>query len=474
MNLIKNGNNYYLAKSGNNYYGIQGNYYTIVNGKLIWANPNIYLQNDSTNYINVNYVPKRNTAVIIDFKVDDVRSISSSTRNWICGGEALYNKPGNFYGGFWFQGTAASGSRFWFNTTSLGSGTAGSVSSEEFILHKYRLILAAPYNINYRNSNNNGSSSYLIQIDENSTIKTINNLESNWGELSKSIVLFNRTATLNSSTAFLLGKIYKAEVWEDNNLIKKLVPVPKGLLIGNFIVSSNGMFDIVEQKFYENQGTGEFTIGGIPEDYIIDNEKLIWCNENIYLQSTGTQYINTGFNANQDTRVKMKASTSTIRSNQSFFVGRNAAKVNTFAAWVLKNGSVTIFRNDYNTTQTNTTLNITANTIYNIDFNKNKFYVDDVLYSTNTYSQFQSTYPIILGASTRYTSSDTNYGNFFKGNDYNCEIYDNDILVRYFVPVPKDIVIGSFTVPSNGMFDIVNQQFYPNQGTGTFTYGKDS
>ena len=136
--------------------------------------------------------------------------------------------------------------------------------------------------------------------------------------------------------------------------------------------------------------------------------------------------------------------------------------------------SITIFRNDYNTTQTNTTLNITANTIYNIDFNKNKFYVDDVLYSTNTYSQFQSTYPIILGASTRYTASDTNYGNFFKGNDYNCEIYDNDTLVRYFVPVPKDMVIGSYTVPSNGMWDMVTQTFYPNLGTGTFTYGKDN
>lgn len=261
MNLIKSNNNYYLAKSSNKYYGIQGNDYTIVNGKLIWANSNIYLQNDAKNYIDMEYVPKKNSAIIVDFKVDNVRDIASSTRNWICGGEAVYAQPGNFYAGFWFIGTTASDSRFWLNTTNLGSGNTGTVSSGDFILYKYRLILTSPYNINYRNTNNNGSFSYIKQIDTDTNIRTMNNLEVNWGDFSQSIVLFNRTYSLNSSTAFLLGRIYKAEIWEDNNLIKKFIPVPTNLQIGSYTVPSNGMFDIVHQQFFPNQGTGTFTYG---------------------------------------------------------------------------------------------------------------------------------------------------------------------------------------------------------------------
>lgn len=467
MNLIKNGNKYYLAKNGNNYYGIQGNDYTIVNGKLIWANPNIYLQNDGTNYIDTNYVPKRNTAVIIDFKVDDVRSISSSTRNWICGGEDLYNKPGNFYGGFWFQGTAASGSRFWFNTTSLGSGTAGSVSSEEFILHKYKLILASPYNINYRNSNNNGSSSYLIQIDENSTIKTTSNLESNWGELSQSIVLFNRTATLNSSTAFLLGKIYKAEVWEDNNLIKKLVPVPKGLLIGNFVVPSNGMFDIVEQKFYENLGTGEFVIGGIPEDYINVGDNIVWTDDNIYLKCNGAQYFDSGFKANQDTKVDVDY-TPMESGSMTVYCCRDGLRSNTFTCFSPVSGTSST-RYDYNTTQNTISSNPVAGTRRHIVADKNKFYIDDILKYTATYSNFQANNTMIFGCSNA-----NGYDNYSKFKYHKIQVYDNGNLIRYFLPVNTGTIIGNFTVPAPGMWDAVTKTFYPNKGTGTFTYGKDS
>ena len=39
------------------------------------------------------------------------------------------------------------------------------------------------------------------------------------------------------------------------------VPVPIGLKIGDFVVPENGMWDIVEQKFYGNMGTGEFIYG---------------------------------------------------------------------------------------------------------------------------------------------------------------------------------------------------------------------
>lgn len=235
--------------------------YIIDDGKLKWAKPNIYLKNDGTNYIDTSYVPKRNTAIILDFKANDVRELSSNTRNWICGSDAIYNKPGNFYGGFWFQGTANSNSRFWLNTTSIGAGQQGAANSEDFILNKYKLILVSPYNINYRNTDDNGCNSYIIRLSDNTTIYTRNNLESNWGDLNLSLTLFNRKYTITSSTVFFLGNIYTTTIMEDNNLIMKLVPVPANLQIGTFTVPSNGMFDIVNQQFYPNAGTGTFIYG---------------------------------------------------------------------------------------------------------------------------------------------------------------------------------------------------------------------
>lgn len=77
---------------------------------------------------------------------------------------------------------------------------------------------------------------------------------------------------------------------------------------------------------------------------------------------------------------------------------------------------------------------------------------------------------LILGLPGLYTGFSGGGGAKF----YYCKIWNNSNLVRHFVPVPAGLQIGSFTVPSNGMFDIVNQQFYSNQGSGTFTYGKDA
>lgn len=50
---------------------------------------------------------------------------------------------------------------------------------------------------------------------------------------------------------------------------------------------------------------------------------------------------------------------------------------------------------------------------------------------------------------------------------YSCKIYDNNILVRDFVPCYRK------SDDEIGMYDIVNNVFYTNQGTGTFSKGND-
>ncbi len=58
-------------------------------------------------------------------------------------------------------------------------------------------------------------------------------------------------------------------------------------------------------------------------------------------------------------------------------------------------------------------------------------------------------------------------------NWYDVVIYNGDTLLGHFIPVPAGMVIGNYTVPANGMWDVVGQKFYGNSGTGDFIYGVD-
>jgi hypothetical protein len=52
------------------------------------------------------------------------------------------------------------------------------------------------------------------------------------------------------------------------------------------------------------------------------------------------------------------------------------------------------------------------------------------------------------------------WGDGFQGKMYYCKIYDNDILVRDFIPAVRD----SDSKP--GFYDLVTNQFYTNAGSG--------
>lgn len=104
--------------------------------------------------------------------------------------------------------------------------------------------------------------------------------------------------------------------------------------------------------------------------------------------------------------------------------------------------------------------------IYN---SKNKRYVNNLdtgtqgTIITTAYSGTFTTVNnlLILAKSNGYLSDHTN----FSGKMYSCKIWDNNTLVRHFIPVKKK---------STGevmMIDILTGQEYTNQGTGTFIGG---
>ena len=180
-----------------------------------------------------------------------------------------------------------------------------------------------------------------------------------------------------------------------------------------------------------------------------------------YITSSGTQYIRTGFAANQDTSVEMKASTTTTSQNAAFYCSRNTMNgAGAYVCFRINNK----FRHDYDTQRTENLSSIATNTIYKVYSNKNKLYVNDNLIHTANYTTFQSPYNMILLAS--HNGGETaSLGNYWSGNLYYCKIWDNETLVRDFVPCYRksDNAIG--------LYDRVEGIFYTNAGTGSFTKG---
>lgn len=180
-----------------------------------------------------------------------------------------------------------------------------------------------------------------------------------------------------------------------------------------------------------------------------------------YIESTGTQYIDTGFNPNQDTRIVMDVYVSTPTASESALLGARHAYANTSFDLFIKS---TGFQDDYNSSAVSVTLSTAVNARHTIDKNKNVFSVDGTVLRTATAATFTGSYPMFLLSINNGGSAMTSYPTTAK--IYSCQIYDNDTLVRDFIPVLN-------SDGAAGLYDMVSGAFYANAGTGSFTAGSE-
>lgn len=163
-----------------------------------------------------------------------------------------------------------------------------------------------------------------------------------------------------------------------------------------------------------------------------------------YIQSNGSQYIDTGFTPNQDTRVVVDFQF--IELSARFLFGtRRTVSAGGFTFNISSDGRwATAYGN---------TGNIfigTANTERHIvDKNKNLLYFDGILEETLKQNEFTSPQSLAIFACNTPSSG---YANKAKAKIYSFKIYDNDVLARDYIPC---------TNPSGkmGLYDIVNQEF---------------
>lgn len=175
-----------------------------------------------------------------------------------------------------------------------------------------------------------------------------------------------------------------------------------------------------------------------------------------YIQSSGTQYISTGFLPNNNTRVVADLQVVEVGESVALFGARAGASVTSYMAWQI---SATRFRSDFNDNYTNCNVDTVLNRIV-VDKNKNVCSFGDSTVTT-PYSTFQCENELKLFRGSSATS-------VTKGSSiklYSCQVYDNGNLIRDYIPA---IQINNGEA---GLYDQLNNAFYANEGSGDFIAG---
>lgn len=369
------------------------------------------------------------------------------------------------------MGYGGTGAEYWGIANASGNAGGG----------KYGLASWSYINIDAGNRDNivhnygeNGK--YYLDVNGSSISLGVTNVTS------KEYGLFNLGSA--SGDYDVKAKLYRLKAIQGGELVRDFIPCYRK---SDGVV---GLYDRVNDKFYTNSGSGSFTYGSdiyvtadtsvlVPDNHKIYanwslNTYTVTYNTNNgtllpsgytpveYVQASGGQYINTGYNPNYYTNVVYDFEYVSGDSNR--WIPILGQRVNDtsgmFAFWV--NSSSYSMAVNYGTVDSSTISNTNGFGRHIYSNNNNKFYLDGTLVQTISTDNFSSSYPLYIFAlnSTDQVAEARN----LNGKVYHLRIYDDGILVRNFIPAKN----SNGTV---GFYDSVNGIFYTNSGTETFGVG---
>ena len=172
-----------------------------------------------------------------------------------------------------------------------------------------------------------------------------------------------------------------------------------------------------------------------------------------YIESTGTQYINTG--VNNINGVEIQFQYLAYKQNASAFGARNGDSSDSRFGLTLYDGYFHIMPPGQNVNGI-----ITNKHIFKFGSNVNyQCYMDGEL-KINKIPTYKSSYNTYL-----FCECSGGYPSFYSNNlkIYYCKLYKDEILVRDFIPCEYNGKIG--------LWDKVTNQFFANNGTGKFVAG---
>ena len=185
-----------------------------------------------------------------------------------------------------------------------------------------------------------------------------------------------------------------------------------------------------------------------------------------YIESTGTQYIDTGVKGNSEIKIDIIFEITNTKTVQFFFGSRQSTSARTFCFLsVSGNNNPWGFRSDFNNNlgvvQTKKISNMNGYPLFHVIKDKNVTTIENNEYENNiSYGNFTSNYNIYIFT---VNNNNTATSNFSYMKLYSCKIYNAGVLVRDFIPV-RDLS----NIPC--LYDKVEDKFYYNKGSGEFLY----
>lgn len=397
-----------------------------------------YIVANGTQYIDTGYVPNSETKIEAKFKVDQIFDDVSINYQPLYGASATYNSRAFE---FWPQAYGFScydGNKYKDHT--------GVLLNQDNTVVQDRNVLNVNGTISTFSYQSFTSPSTLCIFATNRT--------------SQGIVVYN----YNNSNCYL----YYLKISDNNELIHDFIPAKRKS------DDSVGLFDLVTNTFYENSGTGTFIDG--PEIILVDDvpdmpanikytvdllENFIY-DELEYIESDGTQWIDTNVIPNKNTiiQIKMMALEGTGDVLVGFMTNDNDDSKD-FRLFNHGTGNSGIWYWDIGSSRLSGS-SWSKNSIYNLEAGNN--YVKNLdtgqnILTGDKVDTFNTTYTI------RLLRGNDSAWFFPKDRIYSLKIFENDMLIRDYIPV-KNLMNNKI-----GLYDKENHKFYESLGTGNFISG---
>ena len=369
-----------------------------------------YLESTGTQYVDTEFYPKYNSRVVVDLSGLGTQKV------------------------------------FVFGARDTASSTAA---------NQFDVIRESPTNIrtDYFGTNKSlaiSDATGRTVIDKNANVttmfgSTITNTPVSSGQCANSLFLFTANNVGNAFSPFASYRLYSCQIYDNGTLVRDFVPAVRA-------DGTPGLLDQVNNAFYTNSGTGTFVVG--PD---LDYTKLE------YIESTGTQYVDTGFIPNQDTRVVIDCQAYSTYSGGSFPFGtRMGLADRAFTVALTDSQAFYNYASKYQFADYPNTLERML-----IDANKNV-----ASFAGSTAVTINLASGTFTGGSTLLVATFNNAGTpdvgdpAWVGAIWSCQIYDNGVLIRDYVPALREN--GQI-----GLIDLVSGLFYANAGSGVFIAGPE-
>ena len=387
-----------------------------------------YIEATGSQYIEINYIATEKTNSKGKFQITD-----TTKANMLFGSRmSSTSKPS--YGFNWGGGKPYKFYNTYYGTAEAGM-TSKEIDEEIHTFEKKRHRLYIDDELLHTRTDTDGTKEFTTP--------------------SKMIVFGCNTA--GTIGLFTYARIFYLQFYDNDTLMVDLIPCYRKT--DNAI----GMYDVINNIFYENKGTEQFIKGGD-----VESESSLY-QEVEYIESTGTQYIDTGLAGIDGYTLECDMTFTEWFSTYNYISGCADGSSNRIYFTRYARDSSQKFRYTYNNSSSKEfeapALNERFTMKAVMEKGKQEQYINGVLKSSSEINTEVSTTQNIFLFCASY-GSDGVTGNS-SARIYRAKFYYAGKLVRDLVPCyrKKDNVIG--------MYDTLTNVFYGNIGTGEFIKGNN-